>query len=87
MARAGTPYVAFADDDSWWAPGALAEAVALFDRHPRLAVLAARILVGAEQRPDPDTVASAIEFMLCLPSDTFVQNMIVNCRREPGWPR
>jgi hypothetical protein len=30
---AATPYVAFGDD-SWWAPGALAEAV--FDRHPRL---------------------------------------------------
>ena len=24
VARAGTPYVAFADDDEWWAPGALA---------------------------------------------------------------
>jgi len=36
---------------------------------------------------DPDTVASAIEFMLCLPADSFIQNLVVNSRREPGWPR
>ena len=36
---------------------------------------------------DPDTVASAIEFMLTLPSDSFVQNLVINSRREPGWPR
>jgi GT2 family glycosyltransferase len=52
VARARTPYVAFADDDSWWAPGALATAAELFDRHPRLALLAGRILVGPEQRLD-----------------------------------
>lgn len=51
--RAGTPYVAFADDDSWWAPGALARAVRHLDEHPRLGVLAARLLVGEEERPDP----------------------------------
>ena len=51
--RARTPYVAFADDDSWWAPGALAEAVRLLDAHPRLAVLAGRVLVGPQERPDP----------------------------------
>jgi GT2 family glycosyltransferase len=50
---ARTPYVAFADDDSWWAPGALEVAADLFDRHPRLAVLAGRILVGPEEREDP----------------------------------
>jgi len=50
---ATTPYVAFADDDSWWAPGALARAVEHFDAAPRLAVLAARILVGPEERVDP----------------------------------
>src|SRR5918995_1767070 len=48
-----SPYVAFSDDDSWWAPGALSRAVELLDRHPRLAVLAARVLVGPEERLDP----------------------------------
>ncbi|WP_181447121.1 glycosyltransferase family 2 protein, partial [Streptomyces sp. NTH33] len=48
-----TPYVAFSDDDSWWAPGALAEAARLFDAHPRLGLLAARTLVGPGQEPDP----------------------------------
>ena len=54
--RAGTPYVAFADDDSWWAPGALGRAADVLDRHPRLGVLAARVLVGEEERLD-DTSA------------------------------
>ncbi len=52
-ARAGTQFVAFADDDSWWAPGDLARAVAIMREHPRLAVLNARILVGPEDRLDP----------------------------------
>jgi GT2 family glycosyltransferase len=51
--RAGTSFVAFADDDSWWAPGDLARAVAILENHPRLAVLNARILVGPEQQLDP----------------------------------
>lgn len=51
--RSTTPYVAFADDDSWWSPGALSSAAAVLDAHPRLAVLAARVLVGEEERPDP----------------------------------
>lgn len=51
--RARTPYVAFADDDSWWGPGALARAAEVMDAYPRLAVLAARMLVGREERPDP----------------------------------
>jgi len=50
---ADSPYVAFSDDDSWWAPGALGRAAELLDRHPRLAVLAARVLVGPEDRLDP----------------------------------
>jgi GT2 family glycosyltransferase len=53
VARAGTPFVAFADDDSWWAPGDLARAATILRAHPRLAVLNARILVGPEERLDP----------------------------------
>jgi NAD(P)-dependent dehydrogenase (short-subunit alcohol dehydrogenase family) len=40
-----------------------------------------------EARMDPDTVASAIEFMMTLPPDTFIQNLVINSCREPGWPR
>lgn len=59
VAAARTPYVAFSDDDSWWTPGALGRAVAHFERHPRLALLAARILVGASERLDPTCTAMA----------------------------
>jgi GT2 family glycosyltransferase len=51
--EAGTPFVAFADDDSWWAPGDLDRAVAIMRAHPRLGLLNARILVGPEERLDP----------------------------------
>lgn len=53
VARAGTRYVAFADDDSWWAPGALARAVEIMDAHPRAALLHARILLGDDERLEP----------------------------------
>jgi len=52
---AHTRYIAFSDDDSWWAPGALTEAGRVLDAHPRTAVLAARILVGGQEQPDPVT--------------------------------
>jgi N-acetylglucosaminyl-diphospho-decaprenol L-rhamnosyltransferase len=55
--RARTPYVAFSDDDSWWADGALHRAADILDRAPQLAVLAARILVGEEGRLDPVCLA------------------------------
>lgn len=51
--HATTPYVAFSDDDSWWAPGALGTAGALFDAHPRLGLLAARTVVEPERSDDP----------------------------------
>jgi GT2 family glycosyltransferase len=53
VAALHTPYVAFADDDTWWAPGALCEAAHVLERHPRVGVLSARVVVGADDRPDP----------------------------------
>jgi GT2 family glycosyltransferase len=50
---ARTRYVAFSDDDSWWAPGALQRAAAALDSHPRLGVVAGCTLVGPAQQPDP----------------------------------
>jgi GT2 family glycosyltransferase len=50
---AHTPYVAFSDDDSWWAPGSLHRATDHLDAAPRLALLAARILIGPQEREDP----------------------------------
>jgi GT2 family glycosyltransferase len=54
-----TDYVAFCDDDCWWAPGALARAVAILDANPRIAVLSARVLVGENAREDPICTAMA----------------------------
>jgi GT2 family glycosyltransferase len=51
--RARTPYVAFADDDSWWAPGALDRAAAVFDGDPSVGLVAGRILVGPAEWLDP----------------------------------
>ena len=55
--RADAPYVAFCDDDSWWAPGALPRALELMVQRPRLGLLAARVLVGPEERLDPTCAA------------------------------
>ncbi|MEV4640495.1 glycosyltransferase [Actinoplanes sp. NPDC049548] len=57
--RAGTRYVAFADDDSYWEPGSLAGAAALLDAYPRTALISARVLVGPEGREDPISAAMA----------------------------
>jgi len=50
---ATTPLVAFSDDDSWWARDALRRAANLFERSPRLGLIAARILVEPSGRLDP----------------------------------
>ncbi|WP_309238221.1 glycosyltransferase family 2 protein [Actinoplanes aureus] len=57
--RATTPYVAFADDDSYWSPGSLARATALLDRHDRLGLVTAKVLIGPEGRLDPISAAMA----------------------------
>jgi len=59
VARAGTPYVAFCDDDTWWEPGALGRAADLLDAHPDVAAVAARVLVGDNDREDPTCAAMA----------------------------
>jgi len=51
--RVEAPYVAFADDDTWWEPGGLRRAAELFDAHPRLAAITGRVLIGPEERLDP----------------------------------
>jgi GT2 family glycosyltransferase len=53
VARVRTPCVAFCDDDTWWAPGALRRAADLLDAHPALAAVSARVLVEPSQRTDP----------------------------------
>jgi GT2 family glycosyltransferase len=75
VARARTPYVAFADDDSWWAPGALERAADALDEHQRLALLAARVLVGDRERPDPTCALmehSPLERCLDLPGPSVL---------------
>ncbi|WP_219910795.1 glycosyltransferase family 2 protein [Saccharothrix carnea] len=57
--RAATPYVAFSDDDSWWAPDALRCGEELFARHPRLGLVAARTIVEPDGRLDPVCVEMA----------------------------
>ncbi|GEK23440.1 glycosyltransferase family 2 protein [Cellulomonas xylanilytica] len=51
--RARTPFVAFADDDSWWAPGSLRTAADVLAERPDVAVVHARVLLGADERVDP----------------------------------
>lgn len=48
-----TPYVAFADDDTWWQPGSIRQAVDLFEQDMKLGVLTARIVVEPAGEPDP----------------------------------
>jgi GT2 family glycosyltransferase len=57
VAMARAPYVAFADDDSWWRPGTLTVAAELLDAHPRLAALAGRVLVGSDGATDETCLA------------------------------
>ncbi|OBG23381.1 transferase [Mycolicibacterium celeriflavum] len=53
VAACDTPYVAFCDDDSWWAPEAPAIGVEAFERYPSVGLLAARTIVLPQRREDP----------------------------------
>lgn len=50
---ATTSYIAFNDDDSWWAPGSLGRVAELFDQHPTLGAATAHIVVEPGGRADP----------------------------------
>jgi GT2 family glycosyltransferase len=54
-----TDIVALTDDDSWWAPGALARAAAVMHRYPRVGLIAAKILVGRRESIDPTCLQMA----------------------------
>jgi GT2 family glycosyltransferase len=73
---ATAPYVAFADDDSWWAPGALERAAALLDADPELAVVAGRILVGPQERLDPTCAAMAASPLSTAPAGPTVLGFV-----------
>jgi GT2 family glycosyltransferase len=69
---ARTSLVAFSDDDSWWAPGALGTAAERFAQDPRLGLLAGRVLVGPADTLDPTSALMAtgeLDEWLC-PSGT-----------------
>lgn len=51
--HATAPYVAFADDDSWWEPGALEHATKVLDTHPEVGLVAARVVVEPDGVDDP----------------------------------
>jgi GT2 family glycosyltransferase len=53
VAAVQAPYVAFAEDDSWYEPGALRIAADLFDAHPELVLINAHVEVGEDRRPEP----------------------------------
>jgi GT2 family glycosyltransferase len=55
LRRVTTRYVAFCDDDTWWAPGSLALAADTLDQHPDVASVTARIVVEPAGTDDPIT--------------------------------
>jgi N-acetylglucosaminyl-diphospho-decaprenol L-rhamnosyltransferase len=57
--RVRTPYLLFCDDDGWYEPDGLPLLCDLFDRHPELGLINARILVGQAERLDPISVEMA----------------------------
>lgn len=52
QAAVDAEYIAFCDDDTWWARGALTRALAVLDAQPRLVAVTARVLVGEAERED-----------------------------------
>ena len=75
VAAARSPYVAFCDDDTWWAPGAMRRAADLLDAHPRVAVVTGRIVVEPTGSDDPicaDLRSSPVERPDDLPGPALI---------------
>lgn len=53
VAHVRTPFVAFCDDETWWADGALERAIEIMDTCSDVALVNGRVLVGPEQREAP----------------------------------
>jgi GT2 family glycosyltransferase len=51
VAKAKTPYVAFADDDSWWSVEAIERAESLMDASPSIGLIAGTVMVGDREDP------------------------------------
>ena len=52
LQAARTPYVAFCDDDVWWEPASIRNAIEVLAHEPSVAVIAAHVLVGESDRVD-----------------------------------
>lgn len=75
---ARTPYVAFCDDDGWYERPGLLHACDLFDAHPSLGLVNAKILVGPSNRLDPisaEMAASPIADQHGLPGSVILSFM------------
>jgi GT2 family glycosyltransferase len=53
LRAAPTPYVALADDDTWWTMRALDRAAAVLDAHPTVAVVSGSVVIEPDGRLDP----------------------------------
>jgi N-acetylglucosaminyl-diphospho-decaprenol L-rhamnosyltransferase len=53
VAVVDAPYVAFAEDDSWYEPGALRTAADILDAHAEIGLINAHVRVGEERRREP----------------------------------
>jgi GT2 family glycosyltransferase len=47
------PYIAFCDDDSWWARGSLNLAAEILDKYPRLGLVAGQVVLEPKGVADP----------------------------------
>jgi GT2 family glycosyltransferase len=65
--RATSPYVALADDDTLWDSEAVVRAQYYMERHPAVAVVCGRVLVGREGREDPTSQLMAKSPLQSLP--------------------